>query len=238
MLLNKIKKFLYKKGYKINKVSKLQILNEDQLYAIKNEIGSEPVLFDVGANVGQTITKFKKAYPESFIHSFEPSKICFETLTKNNVNSKKLKLNNNAVGAEKGSLEFNEYSWSGLNSLLKRSFTNATIIDNYFVDVITIDDYCKENSIPKINFLKTDTEGFELNVLKGADSMFSNNNIQFVFVEVFFYENYIGQSSFGDVYNYLIQKGFNLVRFYNFEYTEQGFSSRTDALFVNEKFKN
>ena len=84
--------------------------------------------------------------------------------------------------------------------------------------------------------MKTDTEGFELNVLHGADKMMRENKIQFVYIEIFFLEHYVGQSSFGDIYNFLISKGFNLVRFYVFEYSDHGFASRTDALFINPNF--
>ena len=238
MIVKLFKDYLYKKGYKINKVSKLDILNENHLIAIKKSIGNNPVLFDIGANNGQTVTKFRKVLTDSYIHSFEPSKLCFKILSETHINTENLKINNKAVGNEKGSLVFNEYSASSLNSLLKRSFTKSSIIDNYPVEIITVDDYCTENKIEKINLLKTDTEGFELNVLKGANRMFDENKIQFVYVEIFFFENYIGQSSFGDIYNLLINKGYNLVRFYVFEYTDKGYASRTDALFVNPNFVN
>lgn len=224
-------------GFKVTKISKNPLLNDNYLEAITEKIGVDPILFDVGANQGQSVKSFQSACPSSQIHSFEPSKICFEVLKNNFPNSKNLKLNNKAVGSEKGSLKFNEYSWSALNSLLKRSFTKSEIIDNYLVDVITIDDYCEENKIVKINVLKTDTEGYELEVLKGAEKMMNENSIQFIYCEIFFYENYIDQSSFGDIYNYLLHKGFSLVRFYTFEYTDEGLANRTDALFVNRNFR-
>jgi hypothetical protein len=63
--------------------------------------------------------------------------------------------------------------------------------------------------------------------------MMDENKVHFVFVEVFFYEKYRGQSSFGDIYNFLLEKEFNLVRFYDFESTNDGYASRTDALFIN-----
>lgn len=236
-MIKSLKKFLYKRGYKINKVNTHSLLHENYIEAIRHKLGKYPIMFDIGANQGQTVSKFKTIFPNSKVHSFEPSKICFEVLKNNHSATKDLVLNNKAVGIEKGNLEFNEYEWSALNSLLKRSFGKSKVIDSYIVNVISIDDYCEENNINKINLLKTDTEGYELNVLKGAEQMMNESAIQFVYTEIFFYENYIGQSSFGDIYNYLLEKGFNLVRFYVFEFTNQGYASRTDALFINEKFK-
>jgi hypothetical protein len=84
--------------------------------------------------------------------------------------------------------------------------------------------------------LKTDTEGYELNVLKGASEMIKQNKVQFVYVEILFNENYVGQSSFGEIYNFLIENSFELVRFYDVLYTNEGLASKTDALFINRSF--
>ena len=49
--------------------------------------------------------------------------------------------------------------------------------------VDTIDDFCSANKIPKIDILKIDTEGFDLNVLKGAQQMLSRGQIAFIYTE-------------------------------------------------------
>jgi FkbM family methyltransferase len=232
----KLKNFLYSRGYKVSKINKNDLLNDNPLLAIQSRLGSNPIIFDIGANLGQTIVKVKKIFPDSYVHSFEPSKICFRKITQDYGNVENVFLNNKAIGIAKGSLEFNEYSWSALNSFFKRAYTKSEIIDTYLVDIVSIDDYCSENNIPYINLLKTDTEGFEFNVLQGANKMMLQNKVQFVFVEIFFHENYIGQSSFSDILNYLSNNGFKMIRFYDFDYTADGFASRTDALFINENF--
>jgi len=174
-------------------------------------------------------------YQQAKIYAFEPSKKCFESL-KTNFDAANISLHNMAVGSSCGQLEFNEYSWSALNSLLKRAYGTAKIMETYLVEVVTLDEFCKNNDISYINLLKTDTEGFELNVLKGASSMMEKNKIQFVYVEIFFNENYVGQSSFGDIYNFLLGNRFELVRFYDVLYTDEGLASKTDALFINKNF--
>lgn len=223
-------------GYKISKNSKILLLDENPFLAIKDKlIGGEPIFFDIGANWGQTTKKMNENYSNVKIYAFEPSKICFESL-KANFKSNTISLHNVAIGSSCGQLEFNEYSWSALNSLLKRAYGTARIMETYLVDVVTIDDFCKNNAVSYINLLKTDTEGYELNVLKGASEMMRRNKIQFVYVEIFFNENYVGQSSFGDIYNFLLEKGFELVRFYDVLYTNEGVASKTDALFINKDF--
>lgn len=232
-----VKKIFNSIGYKISKYSKIALLDEDPFVAIKDKLIEEELIFlDIGANWGQTTTKMNQQYPEAKIYAFEPSKNCFESL-KTNFKNSNISFHNLAIGSSCGQLEFNEYSWSALNSLLKRAYGDATIVATYLVDVVTIDEFCANNTVPYIHLLKTDTEGYELNVLKGASDMMKRNAIQFVYVEVFFNENYVGQSSFGDIYNFLLENGFELVRFYEVLYTADGVASKTDALFINKNFR-
>lgn len=223
-------------GFKISKNNKILLLNEDPFLAIKNKLAEKDIIFfDIGANLGQTIKKMNIHYRYAKIFAFEPSKMCFENL-KANFRKDNIYLHNMAVGSACGRLEFNEYSWSALNSLLKRAYGSAKILESYLVDVVTVDEFCKNNAISYVNLLKTDTEGFELNVLKGSSLMMKQNKIQFVYVEIFFNENYVGQSSFGDIYNFLTENRFELVRFYDVLYTDEGVASKTDALFINKNF--
>lgn len=233
-----LKKVINNFGYKISRVDQNELQNDNPLLAIKKTIHEENgiVFFDVGANEGQTLKKMNAVYPEATIFAFEPGKKCFESL-QSDFKSNRISLHNVAVGSSCGNVEFNEYSWSALNSVLKRAYGTATINETYLVNVITIDAFCSANYISHINLLKTDTEGYELNVLKGAATMMKQNKIQFVYVEVFFNENYIGQSSFGDIYNFLLENRFELVRFYDVLYTNEGLASKTDALFINRSFK-
>ena len=49
----------------------------------------KPIVFDIGANKGQSIDGFRKLYPECFIHAFEPDKSEFDKLIINyNKNTK------------------------------------------------------------------------------------------------------------------------------------------------------
>lgn len=238
MMKKYLKKISGRLGYTITKKNPNPLQDDNPLNAVKDFFnGSEAIFFDIGMNYGQTTSKMRSFYPTAVIHGFEPSKKCFHHI-KENLKTENVFLYHKAVGSENSFLEFNEYSWSALNSLLKRSFTQSKIEETYQVEVITVDSVCKDNQIPYINFLKTDTEGYELEVLKGASEMMRNNKVQFVFVEIFFKENFIGQSSFGDIYNFLQAHNFDLVRFYEMEIAGEGIANRTDALFINRAFNS
>ena len=69
-----------------------------------------------------------------------------------------------------------------------------------------VKDYVIDNNIKNIDFLKIDTEGFELNVLKGFGDFLENVKIiQFEYGGTFLDNN----TKLIDVINYLEQKGFH-----------------------------
>ncbi|WP_371270960.1 FkbM family methyltransferase [Flavobacterium sp.] len=51
------------------------------------------------------------------------------------------------------------------------------------MNVKTLDNYCLKNKIHKIDFLKIDTEGFEIHVLEGAATMIENQAIDRIQLE-------------------------------------------------------
>lgn len=232
-----IKDFLFKKGYRFSKISTHPIQNPNPFLACNSEIKAQkPVLFDVGMNHGQTLQKIKEVFADCEIHGFEASKYCFADLEQKFSNDNTIRLNNKALGDTETVMQFNEYSWDAMNSFLTRAYGSAKIVETYDVNVTTIDAYCAENKIEKIHVLKSDTEGFELNVLKGGQQMMAQNKIQFVFVELFFDLNFVGQSSVGQIFSYLEENGFSLVRFYDIGLTGDGLASKGDALFINKEF--
>ena len=158
---------------------------------------------------------------------------CFESFK----NKNNFFLNHLAVGDQKAIMKFNEYSWDAMNSFLTRAYGNAKIVETYDVKVTTIDDYCLLNNIKNIDILKSDTEGFELKVLTGAEKMFKENKVNFVFIEMFFDLNFFDQSSVGDIFTFLEKYNFSLVKFYDFSLTDDGIASKSDALFINLNYE-
>ena len=58
-------------GYSISKADGFKSVTFDDINKIQIE-KTNPIIFDVGANEGQSIERFQNLFPESFIHSFEP----------------------------------------------------------------------------------------------------------------------------------------------------------------------
>lgn len=70
---------------------------------------------------------------------------------------------------------------SGLNSLYARhGIGENKVVVTELVDIRTLDGYCRELRISKIDFMKVDVEGHELSVLKGARELLAAGNISMI----------------------------------------------------------
>jgi len=197
---------------------------------------SDPVIFDVGGNIGQAIDRFKKLLPGSLIYSFEPTLECMPTLKKKEDIYNSVKVFNLALGAREMELDFYLNSSNVMNSFLDSSSPRwGDNLGKRIVRTETLDSFCQENAVNHINLLKIDTQGFELEVLKGSRQMFSNNGIGLVYMEIIFSDMYSNLPSLPEIYTYMTQSGFKLVAFYDF-YTHNKTADWCDALFYNPSF--
>ena len=223
-----MKKFIQKLvnlfGYKVMKIISTDAADLDGL--TKSLITkSDPVIFDVGANKGQSITRYKKLYHNPVIHSFEPNILEVDILEQKYIDDKNLYLNNVAVGDKKGNLEFNINAISGHSSFKKlipnttwvKKRSNTVKIDdkNYTTkkinaEIITLDDYVNEKNLTNIDILKIDTQGFEDKVLLGAKNLLKNNRIKLIQLELIFSEIYENPPNIYDVEKTLIPNNYKL----------------------------
>ena len=154
---------------------------------LKYKIGINPsVIFDVGANTGQTCAKFLKQFPHAEIHCFEPILDTYELLKENFQSHDRVIVNRVALGSEnaKTTIRIHDLSQSDLNSLKPSSMSQDPNSKIEEVTVLTGDSYLAKNKIFRVDLLKIDTEGFEIEVLNGFQNAFSNQLISAVYCEV------------------------------------------------------
>jgi FkbM family methyltransferase len=216
-------------GYDLRKLE----LGCDAFLDIRNILAGidAPVIFDVGANTGQTIAKLLPQHPRAIIHAFEPGRSAFSQLSAIHTRDG-IYLNHIALGALKETRTLYEYAASDVNSLLPRGGDNwfaATGSSKVAVD--TVDDYCTEHSIERIDLLKSDTQGFDLEVLKGADRMLSSGRIGAIYLEITFAKLYQHIPRLDELYAFISDRGFDLVSFYKMHFVN-GKAGWTDALFT------
>jgi FkbM family methyltransferase len=180
---------------------------------------ADPMVFDVGANVGQSIERMRTYFDRPVIHAFEPSPDTFAKLRAATDGIPDLTLNNVALGRHAGTGNFVENSESALSSMLEFGPDSwGTVKGNIPVTVATLDEYCVANQIEKIDVLKIDTQGFEMEVLQGSIRMLAEGRVGVVFLEITFSEMYRGLPTLDEIYRFIIERGLPLVAFYDFHY--------------------
>jgi FkbM family methyltransferase len=170
---------------------KLRIASElkvEEKQIIKDYIKQGHVVFDVGSNIGNWIKVVLEYYDRVHGHCFEPIKEIFDYL-KWVVDGCDVECTNMALGAEDANKDFFYYKTiPELSTLYRR----ATKIEQDIIQcdpivikvpVIRLDDYCAKYQISKIDFLKVDVEGAELDVFKGSESMIKNGMINYILLE-------------------------------------------------------
>jgi FkbM family methyltransferase len=177
------------------------------------------VIFDVGANLGEWTAKAAQGMNSNWnIHVFEPSRETFSRLK--GLESQKFAagicLHNVGMSDESGKAEFYICGEAaGTNSLYKRQ-AEALGVNQRSRETVMLeqgDKFCRANGIKHIDFMKIDTEGHELSVLKGFSNMLSNREIDMVQFE--YGGSWVDSRIFlMDAFNYLLDKGYCLGKIY------------------------
>lgn len=239
--------FLRQLGYEIKPISKFQPNYLEPYFDKKRLLKDNKVsiIFDVGANIGLTVAEYKRFFPKATIYGFEPSEDSFTQLLENCKKLESIYLYKLAISDQTGEHEFyiNEFCMS--NSLLKVSSQSDKYVDSNLtrnlgstkVKTITLDEFCQQQSITRINILKMDIQGGELNALKGSVNLLKEQSIDLIYTEVLFAELYKNQGYFFEVYSFLIQYGYILYKIYGLSYGNNGVLAWGDVIFISPKLE-
>ena len=251
ILIKKIINNLFNKlGYEIKKINK-DFKNPPLDDLLKQKINKDPIVFDVGGNKGQSVTKFKKIFDKPIIHTFEPIKSEFEIMSKKFENDKNVYLNNFALGENETEKNFNISAQTGASSFYNinknsnwikvRSKEYNTSIEQFVsinkVKISTLDNYCLKNNVDQIDLLKIDTQGYEDKVLQGSLNILKNNKIKAIVTELMFDNVYEKYFSFSDIEKFLLPNNFRMVGIYL--YSNSLFGNLTffaDIFYLNKNY--
>ena len=234
-----IKKVLKSIGYQIKKyqdedIPRLKIITHFDINK----------LLDVGANVGQYSLNMRRIGYNKKIISFEPLKSAYEKLKEVASKDKNWVVNNYALGNEniKSTLNVsaNSYSSSILNMSpehIKRApaskYIAKEIIEIKKLDSIFNFFFEEGDNI----MLKIDTQGYEKNVILGAENILSK--IRIIQVEMSIVPLYEKEILFIEMINLLDSMGFELFSLENgFSDIKTGKLLQLDGIFVNKKIAN
>jgi FkbM family methyltransferase len=171
------------------------------------------ILFDVGANVGQTTTAMLDAFRDPTIYAFEPSPTALPLLRRVVSGRSRVTLEPIALGESTGKCPFNVTADYSVNdSLLAPVWdARAKVVE---VDVETIDNYCHRQGINAIDLLKIDAQGYDLHVLRGATRMLQERRIRLFCCEANFERMYVGQATLVDLLAFGSQIDYRFIGFY------------------------
>ena len=247
MIKNLIQFFFLKFGYKIINLKK----DKSNLEQFLKELitNKNPTIFDVGANDGRSIKKFKKFFPKSLIHAFEPDKQAFQILSENYSGLHEINLNFFGVGEKNKIQEFFSYRDTGKSSFNELIFNSNFLKykskiynvsqenflkDKYKVEIKTIENYCSEKNIKKIDFLKIDTQGYEVNTLVGAENLLKKNDIDVIQLELIFSSVYNQITNIYDIEKILIPYGYRLFGTSSYGNLKSDFNWQCDFIYISK----
>lgn len=176
------------------------------------------LVLDVGANAGQFASALREAGYQGRIVSFEPLHAIYAELEAKASRDPLWTTMNCALGSEDGrqTIHVSEKSWS--SSLLEVTAASTSAhpdsrsVGEESIVVRRLDSVFPEMSVGNSKiWLKVDTQGYEMHVLEGAVDSISQ--VLMLQLELAFVPMYEGQALFGDVYDWVRQRGFSLGSF-------------------------
>lgn len=124
-------------------------------------------VFDVGANVGDWVADVLAHSSSATVYCYEAIPTTFAELTAN-IRDPRAHLFNKALSGEAGELEFNASEMSVVSSVYDvHKFDSALKLTKVTVPAVTGDAECARLGLDRIDLLKVDTEGHDLDVLSG-----------------------------------------------------------------------
>lgn len=177
----------------------------------------EHVVLDVGAHHGWFFHCWLDWCPSARVIAFEPFAESFETMQQLYGSGPRVKLTHAGVGSAVGMMQLNVLNDSKVsNSFLQpaeKAWRDIAYehgeVSSVTVPVTTIDEVFKEEKLNNVYLVKIDVQGYEIEVLKGAEQSLSR--IDHIFVESGIQRLYEGAPRFNDVFEFLTARDFHLM---------------------------
>ncbi len=141
------------------------------------------VVVDIGANYG-VFSLYTQQFKPSKVFAMEPIKSTFKCL-KSNLKSYGVTCINKAISNTDGFEKFGVTDVNGNNFSLKHSdgYHPSNVNTEEIVETITFNTLVESYGIEKIDYLKVDCEGGEMDLFNTIDSDFLQNNINKIAIE-------------------------------------------------------
>lgn len=194
-------------------------------------------IVDVGANKGDMTKAYRRLFPAAKIVCFEPHPIVFAELEQRFASYPNIIPVMKAISDQPGVVPFHIYNHSTMSSMARVAMNpsrSLRLVRTIEVSVTTLDSFCEEQGISRIDILKVDTQGFDLHVFRGAQRLLSSSSIHFILFEATIFPVYEREAYFHEIHSYLAQFDYRLCRIFNTKYVrDNGQLSWFDAFFIS-----
>lgn len=173
--------------------------------------GGSPVVFDVGANVGEWTEQVLKVCPTATVHVFEPMVEHAAALMALAQAHPNIHVNNRGIGATDGTRTMVYEGDRHPNATAVAVNQRSPYTRSIECEFISPGEYLRTHNVTNIDFLKIDTEGSDFEVAKAfLDTDVNIKSLQFEFT-VF---SRVAKSSLKDFYDELVPRGYSIFKIF------------------------
>lgn len=196
-------------------------------------------VIDVGANRGQFALVARRVHSQATIIAFEPLPAPAERFRHMFAGDTQVTLHQAAISPARGETAIHISGRDDSSSLLpitaaqSRLFPGTAEAGTATVKVGPLADFLTEDQIKSPALLKLDVQGYELEALRGCDSLLGR--FAHVYCECSFVELYEGQALADEVIAWLRERGFKLQGIYNTHYDRKGRAVQADFLLSRQQ---
>jgi FkbM family methyltransferase len=200
-------------------------------------------IVDVGVQQGHTSKEYLDTFPRCRLFGFEPDDANFAAASGMLATyGARAELAKAAVAASDGTSMLQVNSHDGTHSLLEIGDTRywqspAETVRRQPIATVSLDRFAADRGIDRIDILKMDIQGAELEALKGAGLLLERGSISVVALEVAFHEIYRSQPLFWDIAEHFRSLGYGFHGLFEAHYSPHNPNvlSWADAIFVAPK---
>lgn len=174
----------------------------------------DPLIIEVGANVGQTTAELLREMPNATVFAFEPDPRAIAEFRRN-ITHPNVRLFEYAVGAANGTVTFHqsggahqdfpEYAETGWHQSgsIRRPFKHRelwpwiTFESRIEVPIVTLDAWAAQHGVTRADFIWADTQGAESDLILGATRLLAAT--RYLYTEYCNAELYEGQATLMDL---------------------------------------
>ncbi|MBS0585397.1 MAG: FkbM family methyltransferase [Verrucomicrobia bacterium] len=192
---------------------------KQQLDLISLFLPQDPIILEIGAYCGAETVSLATKWPLGTVIAFEPNPSVYPKLMSSTQGFYNIETYNLAASNITGEAPFyichgthgKDPSFEHASSLLPPSNEMRVHYEGPVITVPTtlLDTWCKENLIQKVDFMRLDLQGAELQVLQSSPEILKS--VQVISLETYFFPFRLGTTMYRDLRQFLEAAGFRLL---------------------------